>query len=121
LAEAREPADHVVGIEDGVIGVGQQREGVIPVAYESPDTFGCVRRDGHDGRADLTKLIDVDSQLREVPAAERSTEPAEKDQHDRAVIYRLGKVELSTVLVDEREVGGGPAYRRRPARHAHRA
>ena len=121
LAEAGEPADHVVGVENSVIGVGRRGEGVVAVAYESPDTFGGVRRDGHDGSAELTKPVDVDSQLREVPAAERSTEPAQENDYDRTDLDGLGEVELSTVLVDEGEVGGGPTYRRRSAGDAHRA
>src|SRR5205814_9315836 len=53
------------------------------------------------------EAFDVVSQLREVPAAERSGEAPQEDEHDRAVGKRLRKTKRVAVGVGQRKVGGG--------------
>ena len=104
LTQTHQRADHVVGIEHNMVHVRQEGEGVVVALYELGHSVGRVGRDGHDPGADAGESFDVVSQLREMPPAERSAEPPEKDEHDRSRAQRLGQMELVVVLIRERKV-----------------
>jgi hypothetical protein len=67
----------------------------------------------------LIEPLDVISQLREVPAAERSEEAAQEHEDDRAGANGFGQMKLITVLVAQGEVRGGLANGRGTAVDAH--
>jgi hypothetical protein len=106
LAETHKFVEHVVRIEDAVVGVREQRERVVVVAHEAGDAIGVIGGDGHDLCACQVEPVDVCSQLREVPAAERSAEPSEEHQDDRACAGGVREVEAGPVLIGEGEVRG---------------
>jgi hypothetical protein len=106
LTEAGELVDHVVRIEHGVVGVGEQWERIVVVAREAGDALRVVGSDGYNLCACPLEAVDVCSQLREMPAAERSAEPSEENQHDGTRTSRMGKVKRGPVLIGEGEVGG---------------
>ena len=104
LTQTHQRADHVVRIEHNMVHVRQEGEGVVVALHELGHAGGRVWRDGHDSSADAGESFDVVSQLREMPPAERSAKPSEKDEHDRSRAQRLGQLELVVVLISEREV-----------------
>ena len=91
LPQAGHPADHVVGIEDTVVGVGQYRIWIGIVASELGDSLRLVGRDGDDLSAAASELLDVLSQLRQMPFAEWSAEASQEDEDDRSLGQQFRK------------------------------
>ena len=85
LTEAERATHHVVGVEDGVIGVRDDRKRNRVLLQEPLDRGRRLGCDGDDRRAGGGELSVVVAQLRKVPAAERSGEAAEKHQDDGAM------------------------------------
>src|SRR5712691_4574539 len=69
-----------------------------------PGVFDCIRRDCDYLCRTLLELPVSVSQLREVPAAERSPKPAKKDQHNRTTAQARQRYR-ATMNRRQREVG----------------
>jgi len=109
LTEARQSVDHVEGVEDGVVAIREQRKWVVVVTREPSDALSVIGSDGNDLCACPLEPVNVCSQLREMPAAKRSTEPPQEHQHYRTSPSRCGEMKVGPVLIHEGEVGGGMA------------
>ncbi len=82
LSEAQGPARDVVCVEDLVCSVGHDGVGHGMPAHVSLDGSDRLRRDRQNRGACLRELVVVVAQLREMPSAERSSEPAEEHNDD---------------------------------------
>ena len=83
LTERDHRALHIILPENCPVGVRQAWEGNVVALEEGPRVLQGIRRHGNHLRAALLELPDPVPQLREVPAAEGSPEPAQEDQHHR--------------------------------------
>jgi hypothetical protein len=96
LSQAGHPADHVVGIEDAVVSVGQYGKWIRILTSELGDAFGLVGGDGNDLGTAGSELLDVLSQLRQVPLAEWSAEAPQEDKDDGSLGQELREPVAST-------------------------
>jgi hypothetical protein len=119
LAEAERAAHDVVRVERRMVGVGDDRERRRMLLREPFDRGRRFGRDRDHRRAGGGELLVVVTQLREVPAAERSGEAPQEHDDDRAVREEIVERHDGAVSLRERELRCGGAHRRTIAVHCH--
>ena len=103
LPEAHRSARYVVGVEDRVVGVGEDQVGHRMLADVSLDRRGGFRRDRDDGGACVSEPDMVLAQLREMSTAERSGEPSQEDEYDGSASEQTVQVDRFSRLIEQRE------------------
>lgn len=119
LPETERAADDVVRIEHRVVGVGDDRKRHRMLLGEPFDRRNRFGRDGDHRRAGGNELFVVVTQLREVPAAERSGETTQEHDDDRPGGEQVVEGDRMTLTVGEREPRGRLANRRAGAVNRH--
>ncbi len=105
LAEGDHGALNVVQAEDLALRVGEAGEGNVVELEVTAGVFEGVGGDGEELGASILELFVPFSQLREMPAAERSREAAQEDEDD-GFSAEGGKGDVLVVDGGEGEVGG---------------
>jgi hypothetical protein len=103
LPEAHCAAGDVVGVEDRVVRVGEDRVRHWMLADVSLDRCGGFRRDRDDGGIGVSELGVVVAQLREMPTAEWSRESSQEHQHHGSARDEVIERDRLSLRVGKRE------------------